>query len=394
MQATRFPERASGPAERLAGFMAHLRLNGIPAGLGETETALAALGAVDTGRIGEVRSALRAICTGDADQEKRFDELFDAYWLNRGRKRDGTSVSNSERNMSATSGSNYLRAAGASDDEGDADTPDDGNEGATDRPGTGRLVASKISNIEKTDLRKLMTPEDLAQAERVAERIARSIRDRRSRRRKAALHGDTLDMRKILRKSVHRGGEPIELFRKARPDRPVNIVAILDVSGSMTVYARVFLAFLKGLISADQRTDAYLFHTQLVRISDALRDNDTMRAVNRLSIMAKGFGGGTKIGANLKQFNAQYAAQSVNGRSVVIILSDGYDTNPPEMIDEALARLKRRGARIVWLNPLKGWEGYEPVARGMAAAMPHLDQFAAANTLADLAALEPWLNGL
>lgn len=394
MQTTRFPERAEGPAERLAGFMAHLRLNGIPAGLGETETALAALGAVDAGQIGEVRSALRAVCAGDAEQEKRFDELFDAYWLNRGRNRDGASVTNSSRNMKAQSGRNYRLASGSSDDEGEADTPDDGNAGATGRPGTGRLVASKVSTIEKTDLRKLMTPEDLERAERIAEKIARSIRDRRSRRRKAALHGDQLDMRKILRKSVHRGGEPIELFRKARPDRPANIIALLDVSGSMTVYARVFLAFLKGLVSADRRTDAYLFHTQLVRISDALRDGDTMRAVNRLSIMAQGFGGGTKIGANLKLFNTQYAAQSVNGRSVVIILSDGYDTDPPEMIDEALARLKRRGARIVWLNPLKGWEGYAPVARGMAAALPHVDHFAAANTLADLAALEPWLNEL
>jgi uncharacterized protein with von Willebrand factor type A (vWA) domain len=394
MQVTRFPERAGGPAERLAGFMAHLRMNGIPAGLGETETALAALGAVDANRIGEVRSALRAVCAGDAEQERRFDELFDAYWLNRGRKRDGTAATHSSRNTKAQSGSNYRLASGATDDDGDADTPDDETAGEAGRSGTGRLVASKISTIEKTDLRKLMTPEDLELAERVAEKIARSIRDRRSRRRKAALSGDALDMRKILHKSVQRGGEPIELFRKARPDRPVNIVAILDVSGSMTVYARVFLAFLKGLISADQRTDAYLFHTQLVRISDALRDTDTMRAVNRLSIMAKGFGGGTKIGANLKQFNAQYAAQSINGRSVVIILSDGYDTDPPEIIDEALARLKRRGARIVWLNPLKGWEGYAPVARGMAAALPHLDHFAAANTLADLAALEPWLNRL
>jgi uncharacterized protein with von Willebrand factor type A (vWA) domain len=201
-------------------------------------------------------------------------------------------------------------------------------------------------------------------------------------------------MRKILRRSVNRGGEPIDLFYKTRPDRPARIVALLDVSGSMTVYARVFLAFLKGLVSADQATDAYLFHTQLVRISDALRDSDTMRAVNRLSIMAQGFGGGTRIGANLKLFNAQYAAQSVNGRSVVIILSDGYDTDPPEMVADALARLKRRGARIVWLNPLKGWEGYEPVARGMAAALPYLDHFAAANTLDDLAALEPWLNGI
>ena len=394
MQVTRFPERAKGPADRLAGFMAHLRLNGIPAGLGETETALAALGIVDSGRIAEVRGALKAICVGDAEQDARFDELFDAYWLNRGRKRDGTSVTHSARNLRAQSGSNYRFASGASDEEGEADTPDDGNEGATGRSGTGRLVASKVSTIEKTDLRKLMTPEDLEQAERVAETIARSIRDRRSRRRRAATSGSVLDMRKILRRSVNRGGEPIDLFYKSRPDRPVNIVALLDVSGSMTVYARVFLAFLKGLISADQRTDAYLFHTQLVRISDALRDSDTMRAVNRLSIMAQGFGGGTKIGANLRQFNAQYAAQSVNGRSVVIILSDGYDTDPPEMLAEQLERLKRRGACIVWLNPLKGWAGYEPIARGMAAALPLLDHFAAANTLADLAALEPWLNGL
>ncbi|GAB4351822.1 MAG: VWA domain-containing protein [Oricola sp.] len=394
MQVTRFPERAAGPADRLAGFMAHLRMNGIPAGPGETETALAALGAVDAGNINEVRLALKAVCAGDADQERRFDDLFDAYWLNRGRKREGTAATHASRNMKATSGSNYRLASGASDAEGEADTPDDDKEDAAGRPGTGRLVASRITTIEKTDLRRLMTPEDLGQAERIAERIARSIRDRRSRRRSAAARGAALDMRRIMRKSVHRGGEPIELFHRARPDRPVHIVALLDVSGSMAVYARVFLAFLKGLVSADQKTDAYLFHTQLVRISDALRDSDTMRAVNRLSIMAQGFGGGTKIGTNLKLFNEQYAAQSVNGRTVIIILSDGYDTDPPEVVAEALGRMKRRGARIVWLNPLKGWEGYAPVARGMAAALPFLDHFAAANTLADLAGLEPWLNGL
>jgi uncharacterized protein len=393
MQATRFPERAQGPAGRMAGFMAHLRLNGIPAGLKETETALAALSSVDAGDIGEVRLALKAVCAADADQNARFDELFDAYWLNRGRKRDAMAAVHAARPMQSVSSPNVL-AGQSSTETGDADTPDDTGEGAAAQSGTGKLVASKITNIEKTDLRLLMTPEDLAKAEKIAERIAKSIRDRRSRRRKATLRGAGLDMRRILRRSVSRGGEPIDLFYKARPDRPVRIVALLDVSGSMTVYARVFLAFLKGLVSADQQTDAYLFHTRLVRISDALRDSDTLRAVNRLSIMANGFGGGTKIGANLKLFNAQYAAQSVNGRSVVIILSDGYDTDPPEMMADALARLKRRGARIVWLNPLKGWKGYEPVARGMAAALPHLDHFAAANTLHDLAALEPWLNEL
>ncbi|MFZ2102908.1 MAG: VWA domain-containing protein [Oricola sp.] len=392
MQVTRFAERDNGPADRMAGFMTHLRLNGVPAGLNETETALAALCAIDAGDIDEVRLALRAICAGDADQNSRFDDLFDAYWRNRGRRRDGAAVVNSARNAQAMSGSNYRLAAGEAGEDGEADTPDDEAEGSAAGAGTGRLVASRISTIEKTDLRKLMTPEDLERAELIAERLAKSIRDRRSRRRKAAMRGAALDMRKILRRSVSRGGEPIDLFRKTRPDRPARIVALLDVSGSMTVYARVFLAFLKGLVSADQATDAYLFHTRLVRISDALRDSDTLRAVNRLSIMAQGFGGGTRIGANLKEFNAQYAAQSVNGRTVVIILSDGYDTDPPEMLADALARLKRRGARIVWLNPLKGWAGYEPVARGMAAALPFLDHFEAANTLADLAALEPWLN--
>lgn len=392
MDVTRFPERAGGPAERLAGFIAHLRMNGIAAGLPETGTALAALCVVDAGRIAEVRSALRAVCVGNADQNGRFDALFDGYWLNRGRSRDRIAPVNAARNVHADSGRNHRLADGASADAGEADTPDDTPDGSASGSGTGRLVAARMAGIDRIDLRKFMTPEDLDRAARVAGQIARAIRDRRSRRRRAALRGARLDMRKVLRRSVSRGGEPIDLFYRMRPERPVRIVALLDVSGSMTVHARVFLAFLKGLVSADRTTDAYLFHTRLVRISDALRDDDTLRAVNRLSLMAQGFGGGTRIGASLERFNAHHAARSVNGRSVVIILSDGYDTDPPDMLARQLARLKRRGARIVWLNPLKGWAGYEPVARGMAAALPFLDHFAAAGTLADLAALEPQLN--
>ena len=236
-----------------------------------------------------------------------------------------------------------------------------------------------------------MTPEDIAAAEATAERLARAIRDRRSRRRRAAARGASLDLRRIARASIATGGEPLRLHRRTRPDRPANIVALLDVSGSMTVYSRVFLAFLRGLVAADLRADAYLFHTRLVRIGDALRDPDPMRAVNRLSLMAQGFGGGTRIGGALAAFNQGYARGRVNGRSVVVILSDGYDTDPPDRIGAELARLRKRGCRILWLNPLKGWKGYEPVARGMAAALPHLDLFAAANTLEALAALEPEL---
>ena len=174
----------------------------------------------------------------------------------------------------------------------------------------------------------------------------------------------------------------------------MRIVAILDVSGSMDLYAKIFLAFLKGLIGADLKADAYLFHTRLARVSEALRDPNPMRAAARLSLMVQGFGGGTRIAGSLAIFNNNHARGTVNGRTVVVILSDGYDTDPPEALGTEMARLARRAQRIVWLNPLKGWRDYEPVARGIAAALPYIDAHLPANSLASLAALEAEFAGL
>ncbi|MEP0943020.1 MAG: VWA domain-containing protein [Rhizobiaceae bacterium] len=394
MPVTQFPTRADGVADRMAGFISHLRLNGINVGVAETETALLALDAINPLEPEQTRLALKSICANDADRYARFDELYNAYWYARGRRRDrNQTAKEAPKEKDRWSNRSLLDNALQTSGGGTKDTPDSNPDGDSEaeQSGDGKLIASTMFNINKADLREFMKSEDLARAQQVAEQIARQIRDKRSRRRRAARRGATLDLRRIARKSVASGGEPLHLFKRQKPDRPVHLVALLDVSGSMTVYARVFLAFLKGLIAADQRTDAYLFHTQLVRISDALRDGDTFRAVNRLSMMAQGFGGGTKIGTNLDLFNQQYAANMVNGRSVVIILSDGYDTDPPEKIAAALSRLKKRGCKIIWLNPLKGWKDYQPVAKGMAAALPHLDLFAAANTLDDLSALEPHL---
>ncbi|MEM7301997.1 MAG: VWA domain-containing protein [Pseudomonadota bacterium] len=392
MRSTRFPTRADSVTDRVAGFMAHLRLNGMSVGVAETENTLQAMTEINVGDPEEARLAIKSICANDAERFARFDELFKAYWMNDGRvknrppkKEDNAPNDGRWSNRSQFDNSSIANAPGS------IDLPDDEGGGEVEASGEGKLISSKVINVNKADLREFMKPEDIAHAEKVARRLATAIRDRRSRRRKAAKKGAHLDLRKIARKSVGTGGEPIELLKRRRPDRPVHLVALLDVSGSMTIYARVFLSFLKGLIGTSSTTDAYLFHTQLVRISDALRDGDTFRAVNRLSMMAQGFGGGTLIGSNLARFNRHYAARCVNGRSVVIILSDGYDSDPPEKIAAELARLKKRGCRIIWLNPLKGWKDYEPVARGMAAALPYLDHFAAATTLNDLAALEPQL---
>ncbi len=393
MPITRFAERASGPAERLAGFIAHLRLNGIKAGPHETGAALAALNAVAAARPRQARLALKSVLANGPDAWRRFDALFDAYWFNAGRTRAGTAPAARIRPTGCSSlwtsplGEGPSPASGS----GQAVAPDDDG-GTASGAGTGRLVATRAQALMRRDLRELTDPSVLAEAARIAERLARAIRDRRSRRRRAARRGDALDLRRIARRSLARGGEPIDLVYRRRPERPMRIVALLDVSGSMEPYARVFLAFLKGLIGAKTKAgmtaDAYLFHTRLIRVSEALRDRDPLRAAARLSLMAQGFGGGTRIAGSLARFNDAHAKGTVNGRTVVLILSDGYDTDPAERLGAELSRLSRRARRIVWLNPLKGWRDYAPVARGIAAALPHIDAHLPANTLAGLAALE------
>ena len=389
---TRFAARDPGAMARISGFMAHLRNNGLQLGVCETNLAMEALCAVEAVEAQHARLAWRAICTGCKDEADRFDDLFDSYWLDAGRVKQKivpTPPTSEDNGVQSSRDAQGKDASGA----GSATAPD-GGEGEAVSDGEGRLVATSVQNLMQKDLRDLVTPDDIAQAEDVARRLGAALRDRRSRRRSAAHRGDRLHFRKIIRASLATGGEPLRLFRKQRPERPHKIVALCDVSGSMTLYSRVFLAFLAGLMRCDRHADAYLFHTRLVRITEALRDKDSLRGIGRMSLMADGFGGGSQIGPSLRTFAQTYAKRFVDGRSVVLILSDGYDTAPAETLDFALSELKKRGCKVIWLNPLKSWQDYAPVASGMAAALPYLDLFAAASTLNDLAALESELVAL
>ncbi len=389
---TRFAGRDPGPAARVTGFIAHLRNNGLRLGVAEAETALAALTRITATSPDETRRALRAVCTGCKEEAARFDALFDSYWMDAGRVKQKVIKTNSSTISDDVHSSRDAKGQ-ENNSTGSANAPDD-TDGDAESDGTGKLISSEMRNLSRKDLREMVRPDEIAAAELVARRLGAALRDRRSHRRRAARKGDRLHFRKIIRHSLATGGEPIRLLRKHRPDRTRKIVALCDVSGSMTIYAQVFLAFLAGLMRADTHADAYLFHTRLVRITEALRDKDAMRAIGRMSLMADGFGGGSKIGPSLARFADTYAKRFVDGRSVVLIMSDGYDTAPPETLANALAKLKKRGCKIIWLNPLKGWDDYAPVAAGMAAALPHLDLFAAANTLGDLAALETELAAL
>ncbi|MDC1440728.1 VWA domain-containing protein [Planktomarina temperata] len=381
---TKFAARDPGPAARMAGFVAHLRDNGLRLGVGETGAALDALTHINAANPYDSRRALKSVFTGCTEEAAQFDGLFNSFWMNGGRVKTRVTAtpsqsenvqSSREESEEASSGTGDMSAPGGVDGEAESD-------------GEGKLVAMDVTNLFKKDLRYLVRPEDIAEAEKIALRLGAALRDRRSRRRKAARKGDQIHFRKVMRKSLATGGEPFVLPKRQRPDRTLRITAICDVSGSMTVYSRIFLAFLAGLMRADFRADAYLFHTRLVRITEALRDKDAMRALARLSLLAEGFAGGSKIAESLDTFASTYGRRFVDNRTVVMILSDGYDTASPDGISDALARLKKRGCKIIWLNPLKGWDGYEPTAQAMAGALPHLDLFRAANTLGDLAALE------
>lgn len=385
-----------GLAPRMVGFLSHLRANDFPVGPAEAEAALGLFMDQQWLPHDRARLGLRILLASRAEEWRRFDELFEAYWLRRGRTRERETAK-----PGGATGKQHPEIWQDHLERGDGKAPDrsamqeaiaDDDE-AVDG-GQGRLIATKQTSLQRTDLRHLTDPDEIAAAERLAFRIARSLRYRLSRRHRVAQKGTRLDLRRTIRANLSLGGEPLNLIQQKKPDRPVRIVVFLDVSGSMQPYSRFFLQFVKGLVCTWLEADAFLFHTRLLRVTDAIRDKDNIRAMSRLALMAEGFGGGTRLGACLKIFNDRYAKTTLDSRTVFICLSDGYDTGSCDDLVDELGRLKKRARRLVWLNPLLGWRDYEPVNRAMAAAMPLIDHFAAAHTLEALAAIEADLGRL
>ena len=381
------------PSERVAGFVAHLRRSGYRIGPAEAEATLGFLAApvVDpkTARLG-----MKTLLTGSREQWEGFDELYDAYWHGRGLRRMTPANDTTADMREIKPPPVWDRVLPVPQDRAKA-VPQaqlsEGDEPVSHRDGSGRLIASRREQLARKDIARIADAEELAEAARIAEDLARAMRYRLSRRRRAALKGRGLDLRRTLRRNLAHGMEPLELLKKRRPEKPVNLTLLVDVSGSMKPYARAFLAFARGLAGSEIRVEVFLFHTRLARITEALRDPDPGRAVDRLMLLSQGYGGGTRIAESIGAFNERYAKAVLDTRSTVIVLSDGYDTDPPERLARELERLKQRAPRLVWLNPLLSWRDYTPVARGMRAGMPFIDLFASAATLADLAALEPEL---
>ena len=220
-------------------------------------------------------------------------------------------------------------------------------------------------------------------------RLARRLKHLRLRRETRSRHGRRLDLQATIRRSVASGGTPFKLFWKDQRRVRPRLVLLLDVSRSMTPYSFFYLRLARALCGELADVHSFIFHTRVTGVSQALREPDPWRAQEQLHLIAQGWAGGTRIGESIAQFNREHAARLVHSRTAVIIMSDGYDTGEPELLSDALAVLRRRARRIVWLNPLCSRPGYAPISLGMQAAMPHLDLLAPGADLVSIAAVLP-----
>ncbi len=377
---------------RLAAFLRTLRDAGFAVGLAEGQDAATLMAAGYAARPGLLRSALKHLFSARRSDWEKFDGLFDAFWLGkRVRSRSmATGSAGSANNPSLKSLQDAAKRRAGNEAATDQVPSSDGSH--SDRTGEGRMEgASRADNLTEVDFRRLADPEQVAKAHQAAADLARIMRTRLTRRDLARRRGYRLDLRRTIHRNISRGGVPISLIRRRRKEKPLRLVVLLDASGSMSMYTGVFLRFIHGVLDEFREAEAFLFHTRLAHVSDAMKERDASRALDRLSVMAQGAGGGTKIGESLQTFNRWHAARVIHSRTCVMIVSDGYETGDASLLGREMAALARRCRRIVWLNPMAGWQGYAPEAAGIKAALPHVDLYAPANTLQSLSALEPYL---
>lgn len=365
------------PAERLAGFPAFLHANGFALGAGEGVEALQVAARVGVLDAQPLRWSLKALLCGRADEWRRFDELFDAWFLPANRWQRPVPR---EAERPGRSGQGAVPGGEAARDD------DAGSRQDAHRP---RDAASRHEALHSADFRTLTEREHLLDIEAAMRRFALELRPWQQRRDAAARSGRRLHLGATLRASVGSGGWPFALAWKDRRRVKPRLVLLIDVSRSMAAYSFFYLRLARALAGAMPEVSTHIFHTRLTSVSRALHDPDPWRAQEQLHWLAQGFGGGTRIGESLAQFQREQAARLVHARTAILIFSDGYDTGEPALLARALSQLRGQARRIVWFNPLAGQPGYAPVSQGIVAALPHLDLHVPAHDLASLRAVLP-----
>ncbi len=240
-----------------------------------------------------------------------------------------------------------------------------------------------------------MTPSELRDAERLVDLLEPKLELRRTRRYELHHHGRLLAPRAMFRRNLATGGQLTEWVWRRTVKRPRKIVVLCDISGSMERHSRLLLRFVQALsASSAVKTESFVFGTKLTRVTRLLRDRDRDRALAKVADAVNDWAGGTRIGESFREFNLRWARRTLRTSGIVIVVSDGWDRGDPALVATETARLRRNCHRLVWLNPLAGTPGYEPLAGGMRAAFPYIDDFLPAGTVESLERLGEILAGV
>ncbi len=392
-------ERGVQLLDRVVGFGRYLRLVGLPATLGQTMDFANAIPSIGLVRE-DFKLASRAVFVTRKEDGPLFDKAFDLYWRYSTFADDDSPFDEM---------SDLAPPEGATDEEEQPIPPPPGKDrkkGQDDESAEKRLSQREVQEGESADdadpdtmltysASEALKGKDFAQfnademerAKLLMQKIAWQIAMRRSRRTVRASKGTYLDLRRSLRANMKYGGEPVELARRRRKQKPRRVVLICDISGSMDRYSRILLQFVHTMEQGLSRVEVFVFGTRLTRITRQLRVRNIDAALERVSKEVQDWAGGTRIGESLLTFNTRWARRVLGQGAIVLIISDGWDRGDVEVLRREMARLQRMSFRLIWLNPLLGSPTYQPLTRGIQAALPYVDDFLPVHNLESLESL-------
>jgi hypothetical protein len=383
------PVAGRGVVAGLARFGRTLRAAGLEVGPGRIQDAVVALRAVEIESRQQVYWALRCTLLSRRGDIAAFDQAFAAFF--EGRSAHETEHPTAPPQQPGASGQTASdeRAVGQIEHLAEAEAEAEEGEEQTQEG----MRFSAVERLRELDFARY-SDEELRRAARLVERIAAAVPLRRSRRLRAAAEGKAFDKRRTLRSAMRTDGYPmVSLWRQPRLV-PRKLLFAVDVSGSMEPYARAMLMFLQAAVRAGRRVEAFTFGTRLTRVTKELEGRNPDQALRAASLVVHDWAGGTRIGSNLKALNDSWAGLGMTRGAVVVIVSDGWERGDIPALEREMARLRRTAHTLVWVNPLAGEPGYEPLAQGMAAALPYLDHFLPGHNLRSLETLAETLEKL
>ena len=354
-----------------------LREVGLEIGPGRVADALRGLDAVDLTRQEDVYFTLRQTLVSRHDELELFDRAFNAWFLRAPVMPPVRAVQSPL--VQEKVGETLADGTGGEPDETLGDPLE--------------LGASAHELLREKDFAE-MTPTEYHLVKRLIQSIARNRPLRSSRRRRSDPRGDRLDMRRLIRQSLRTGGDPVDRPYRARKEVPRKLVVLCDVSGSMDAYARALVLFLHAAVGSGPGVEAFAFGTRLSRLTPELETRDPESALEKCTEAVTDWGSGTRIGASLKQFNDEWGRRALSRGAIVVIVSDGWERQDPELVGREMARLARAAYAVIWVNPLKGNPEYQPLAGGMRAALPYVDRFLSGHNLRSLEELATVLAGI